>query len=55
MGNDYGATRIWDDEMGKKHRMNAELDFMERAPRDTHDRLVNHMLIFLAYGIVDIT
>jgi len=34
---------------------NAELDIMERAPRDTHDRLVNHRLIFLAYGIVGIT
>jgi len=34
---------------------NAELDIMERAPRDTTDRLVNHRLIFLAYGIVGIT
>merc|ERR1719431_806200 len=34
---------------------NAELDIMERAPRDIHDRLVNHRLIFLAYGIVGIT
>jgi len=34
---------------------NAELDIMERAPRDIHDRLVNHRLIYLAYGIVGIT
>jgi sodium/potassium-transporting ATPase subunit alpha len=34
---------------------NAELDIMERFPRDTHDRLVYHRLIFLAYGIVSIT
>ena len=34
---------------------NAELDIMERSSRDTHDRVVNHRLIFLAYGIVGIT
>lgn len=34
---------------------NAELDIMERASRNTHNRLVNHSLIFLAYGIVGIT
>ena len=34
---------------------NAEQDIMERKPRDTHDRLVNHRLIFLAYGIVGMT
>jgi magnesium-transporting ATPase (P-type) len=34
---------------------NGELDIMERAPRDSHDRLVNHRLIFLAFGIVGIT
>ena len=34
---------------------NAEQNIMERKPRDTHDRLVNHRLIFLAYGIVGMT
>ena len=34
---------------------NVELDIMERAPRDLHDRLVNYRLIFLAFGIVGIT
>ena len=34
---------------------NAELDIMERPPRDIHDKLVNHRLIYLAYGIVGIT
>jgi len=33
----------------------AELDIMQRPPRSTSDRLVNHRLIFLAYGIVGIT
>ena len=33
----------------------AELDIMQRPPRTTSDRLVNHRLIFLAYGIVGIT
>ena len=27
-----------------------ELDIMQRPPRSTSDRLVNHRLIFLAYG-----
>ena len=34
---------------------NPELDIMKRKPRDTSDRLVNHRLIYLAYGIVGIT
>merc|ERR1719499_2458680 len=34
---------------------NAELDIMRRPPRDTSDRLVNHRLIYLAYGVVGIT
>ena len=34
---------------------NAELDIMEIPPRDIHDKLVNHRLIYLAYGIVGIT
>jgi len=34
---------------------NAELDIMERTPRDIHDKLVNHRLIYLAYGVVGIT
>ena len=33
----------------------AELDIMQRPPRSTSDRLVNHRLIFLAYGVVGIT
>ena len=33
----------------------AELDIMQRAPRSQEDRLVNHRLIYLAYGIVGIT
>ena len=33
----------------------TELDIMQRPPRTTSDRLVNHRLIFLAYGIVGIT
>ena len=32
-----------------------EMDIMQRPPRSTSDRLVNHRLIFLAYGIVGIT
>merc|ERR1712212_344170 len=32
----------------------AELDIMQRPPRTASDRLVNHRLIFLAYGIVGI-
>ena len=32
-----------------------ELDIMQRPPRSTSDRLVNHRLIFLAYGVVGIT
>ena len=33
----------------------AELDIMKRPPRSQEDRLVNHRLIFVAYGIVGIT
>ena len=33
----------------------AELDIMQRPPRSSSDRLVNHQLIFLAYSVVGIT
>ena len=32
-----------------------ELDIMQRPPRSLSDRLVNHRLIYLAYGIIGIT
>ena len=32
-----------------------ELDIMQRPPRHLSDRLVNHRLIYLAYGIIGIT